>query len=182
MLRSGFGCTPTTSMGRLFDAVASLLGVRQDVHYEGQAAMELEALVGPEGSARWSMPVNDVDGVLELDPRPVIAAAVASARDGLALATAARAFHDALADAVLTSALAVRAVHGTGVVGLTGGVFQNAHLTTACRGRLEQHGFTVLVHALVPPNDAGLALGQVAVAAGGGGTWSARPTPTGRNA
>ena len=167
MVRSGFGCTPTTSMGRLFDAVASLLGVRQDVHYEGQAAMELEALVGAADGVAWRLPVRDRDGVLELDPRPVVAAAAASVREGAPVAGAAAAFHEAVADAVTTAALAVRAAQGVSVVGLTGGVFQNACLTTACRGRLEAHGMRVLVHRLVPPNDGGLALGQVAVAAAG---------------
>ncbi len=167
MVRSGFGCTPTTSMGRLFDAVASLLGVRQDVHYEGQAAMELEALVGAPAGPTWRLPVRDRAGVLELDPRPVVGAAVAAVREGVPVAAAAAAFHGAVADAVTTAALAVRAAHGIAVVGLTGGVFQNACLTTACRGRLEAHGIRVLTHRLVPPNDGGLALGQVAVAAAG---------------
>lgn len=167
MVRSGFGCTPTTSMGRLFDAVASLLGVRQDVHYEGQAAMELEALVGAPTGPAWRLPVRDRAGVLELDPRPVVGAAVASVRDGVPVASAAAAFHEAVADAVTTAALAVRAAHGIAVVGLTGGVFQNACLSTRCRSRLESHGIRVLTHRLVPPNDGGLALGQVAVAAAG---------------
>lgn len=167
MVRSGFGCTPTTSMGRLFDAVASLLGVRQSVDYEGQAAMELEALVGAAEGPSWSLPVRDRDGILELDPRPVVAAATASVRSGVPVAQAALAFHLGVADAVVTAALAVRAAHGISTVGLSGGVFQNACLTTACRGRLEAHGMRVLVHRLVPPNDGGLSLGQVAVAAAG---------------
>jgi hydrogenase maturation protein HypF len=167
MVRSGFGCTPTTSMGRLFDAVSSLLGVRHDVAYEGQAAMELEALVGAPAGPAWTLPVRDRDGVLELDPRPVVAAAVAAVRAGVPTASAADAFHRGVAGAVVTAALAVRAAHGISTVGLTGGVFQNACLTTACRGRLEAHGMRVLVHRLVPPNDGGLALGQVAVAAAG---------------
>ncbi len=171
MVRSGFGCTPTTSMGRLFDAVASLLGVRHDVQYEGQAAMELEALAGALAGApadhSWDLPVRDVDGVLELDPGPVVVAATAAVRGGVPVPAAAAAFHEGVARAVVTAALAVRAAHGISTVGLTGGVFQNARLTTACRGRLEAYGMRVLVHATVPPNDGGLALGQVAVAAAG---------------
>lgn len=178
MLRSGFGCTPTTSMGRLFDAVASILGVRHDARYEGQAAMELEALVGGPDATSWTMPVRDHDGLLELDPRPVVRAAAASVRSGAPTGPAARAFHEALAGAVTTAALAVREAHGTTTVALTGGVFQNAFLTRACRGRLAEHGLQVLVHRVVPPNDGGLALGQAAVAAGGGGTRSTGRTST----
>jgi hydrogenase maturation protein HypF len=184
MLRSGAGCTPTTSMGRLFDAVASILGVRQDVDHEGQAAMELEALAAtspgtadPDG---WRFDVEDEVGALVLDPAPVVRAAVRSVREGVPASAAARAFHAAVAAAVEAAALRVRDTHGTGVVGLTGGVFQNARLSEDCRGRLERQGFRVLVHTLVPPNDGGLALGQVAVAAAGGGTR--RSTPNGRTA
>ena len=179
MLRSGAGCTPTTSMGRLFDAVASILGVRQVVDHEGQAAMELEALAATRGddldADEWRFDVQDDDGSLVLDPGPVVRAAVRSVRDGASAATASRGFHRAVAVAVETAASRVRETHGTTVVGLTGGVFQNALLSEDCRGRLERQGFRVLVHELVPPNDGGLALGQVAVAAAGGG--ERRPTP-----
>jgi hydrogenase maturation protein HypF len=184
MLRSGAGCTPTTSMGRLFDAVASILGVRQDVDHEGQAAMELEAIASTTRGAAdvddWRIDVADEAGSLVLDSAPVVRAAVRSVREGVPASAASRAFHGAVAAAVETAAVRVREAHGTGVVGLTGGVFQNARLSEDCRGRLERQGFRVLVHELVPPNDGGLALGQVAVAAAGGGTR--RSTPNGRTA
>jgi hydrogenase maturation protein HypF len=180
MLQTGAGCTPTTSMGRLFDAVAALLGVRQDSTYEGQAAIELEALAatappGPDDPAwRIDVRVDPAGGPLLLDPAGALRAGVAAVRSGVAAAEAARAFHQALADAVLAAAEAVRARTGVTTVGLSGGVFANALLTAACRGRLTPSGFTVLVHRAVPPNDGGLALGQVAVAASGGGIATAR--------
>jgi hydrogenase maturation protein HypF len=184
MLRSGAGCTPTTSMGRLFDAVASILEVRQDVDHEGQAAMELEALASTRGGATgpddWRFDVADEAGSIVLDAGPVVRAAVRAVRDGVPAAAASQAFHAAVGAAVEAAALRVRDTHGTGVVGLTGGVFQNARLSEDCRGRLMRQGFRVLVHELVPPNDGGLALGQVAVAAAGGGTR--RSTPNGRTA
>ena len=172
MLASGAGCVPTTSMGRLFDAVSALLLVRESVDYEGQAAIELEALAasaapGPDDAA-WVPDVLVLDEQVVLDPSPAIRAAVAAVREGVPTATAARAFHEGLAEGVLHTALQVRSRTGVTIVGLTGGVFANALLTAACQGRLRREGFTVLTHRLVPANDGGLALGQVAVAASGG--------------
>ena len=177
MLATGTHCVPTTSMGRLFDAVASLLDVRQAVDYEAQAAIELEALAAralragrrpdaPQGPGR---PIAGPDrpGIV-LDPRPWIARAVAEHAAGEDVGRAALTFHHALADAVLAAAQRARDLHGVALVGLTGGVFANAVLTEACLDRLGPAGFTVLTHRLVPPNDGGLALGQIAVAAAGG--------------
>jgi len=177
MVASSVGCTPTTSMGRLFDAVASLLGVCQDADYEGQAAIELEALAAAaapsaDDSSAWAWQLTGgayADDPLLLDPAGSLAAGVAAVRSGVESGRAALAFHEAVADAVLAAAVRVRDVHGTSTVGLTGGVFQNAVLTRACTSRLERTGFVVLTHRTVPPNDGGLALGQVAVVAAGGG-------------
>ncbi len=173
MLDTGTSCTPTTSMGRLFDAVASLLGVCQDGDYEGQAAIELEALAAtvpprPGAGPDWRLDVRSAGGGLLIDPAPALAAGVASVRSGAPAALAARFFHEALADAVAEVACRVRVEHGVTTVGLTGGVFQNALLSGGCRGRLAAEGFTVLTHRVVPPNDGGLALGQIAIAAGSG--------------
>lgn len=171
MVSTGAGCTPTTSMGRLFDAVASLLGVRQSVDYEGQAAIELEALAAtapPVKAGDWALDVLTPDDSVILDPTPTVRAAVAAVGAGTPTAEAARAFHEAVAEAVARSARLLRDRTGISTVGLTGGVFANTVLTQACQGRLGEDGFTVLVHRLVPPNDGGLALGQVAVAAAGG--------------
>jgi hydrogenase maturation protein HypF len=172
MLQRGAGCTPTTSMGRLFDAVASLAGVCQDATYEGQAAIELEALSAASAAApgSWRYDVRAEDGAVILDPAPVVRAAVSAVLAGVAAGAVGASFHDATAAAVAEAALLVREQTGVATVGLTGGVFQNTVLTRACRSRLEDHGLTVLVHRAVPPNDGGLALGQAAVVAGGGGS------------
>ncbi len=178
MLLTGTGCTPTTSMGRLFDAVSSLLGVCQDVDYEGQAAIELEALasqgrtarrdgraapVGPSRST-WALAVTESEGVLQLDPGPVLGAAVAGLAAGVPAPAAAYSFHEALADAVAQAAAWARDRHGVSTVGLTGGVFANRLLEALCRERLGAIGVAVLTHRLVPSNDGGLALGQAVVA------------------
>ncbi|MFZ0325061.1 MAG: carbamoyltransferase HypF, partial [Actinomycetes bacterium] len=171
MLRSGTGCVPTTSMGRLFDAVAAIAGVCQDVGYEGQAAIELEVVsrwASSDGVSRSGSSGIVVGDDLVLDPAPFLSRCVADVVAGVPAARVGRAFHEAVAQAVATVAERVRGSTGVDTVGLSGGVFQNRLLTTLTRASLESAGFTVLVHRTVPPNDAGLALGQVAVAASGG--------------
>ncbi len=160
-LESGSGCVPCSSMGRLFDAVASLLGVRQRIDYESQAAIELEALadsIGDTAGPALRLAVR-VDGVI--DPAGMLRAMVLALRAGVQPAVLAAEFHQAVAVAVTE---AVRKAAGPiRLVGLTGGVFQNVLLLRACRQRLQQAGFEVLIHQTVPPNDGGLALGQAAI-------------------
>jgi hydrogenase maturation protein HypF len=160
-LETGTGSVPCSSMGRLFDAVSSLLGVRHRIDYEGQAAIELEALAESAGAqAGPSLPLMvGADGVI--DPAPMVQTLVSALYAGTRPALLARAFHESVADAV---AKAVGQVAGaTRLVGLTGGVFQNVLLLRACRQRLQLAGFEVLTHHTVPPNDGGLALGQAAI-------------------
>jgi hydrogenase maturation protein HypF len=162
-LESGTGCVPCSSMGRLFDAVASLLGVRHRIGYEGQAAIELEALAEPVNDAGRkgpSLPLAVRAGGV-IDPATMVQTMVSALYAGTSPAVLAAAFHHAVADAV---AEVVGQVAGTvRLVGLTGGVFQNVLLLHACRDRLEKAGFEVLTHHTVPPNDGGLALGQAAI-------------------
>ncbi len=160
-LESGAGCVPCSSMGRLFDAVASLLGVRHRIDYEGQAAIELEALAESAGEGPGpSLPLMvRADGVI--DPATMVQTMVSALYAGTQPALLAAAFHEAVADAV---AEVVGQVAGAvRLVGLTGGVFQNVLLLRACRNRLQLAGFEVLTHHAVPPNDGGLALGQAAI-------------------
>ena len=160
-LESGTGCVPCSSMGRLFDAVASLLGVRQRIDYEGQAAIELEALadsIGDTTGPELRLAVRP-DGVI--DPTGMLRAMVSALRAGVSPALLAAEFHRAVAVAVTE---VVRLVAGpVRLVGLTGGVFQNVLLLRGCRQRLQQARFEVLTHYTVPPNDGGLALGQAAI-------------------
>lgn len=163
-LDSGLGCVACTSMGRLFDAVASLLGLRHSITYEGQAAIELEVLatgVGVSGipGPRLRLAVG-ADGVL--DPTPLLAGIVTGLRGGASPAHLAAAFHHAVADAV--AEVVAQVAGSVRLAGLTGGVFQNVLLLRLVRRRLQDGGFEVLTHRLVPPNDGGLALGQAAVA------------------
>jgi hydrogenase maturation protein HypF len=161
-LESGEGCVPCSSMGRLFDAVASLLGVRHRIDYEAQAAIELEALAdsAPASGATAGLWV-DVRADRVIDPTATVRAMVSALRTGVPPAVLAAQFHHAVAVAV--AEVVGRVAGGVRLVGLTGGVFQNVLLLRACRQQLQQAGFEVLTHRTVPPNDGGLALGQAAV-------------------
>jgi hydrogenase maturation protein HypF len=151
-------------MGRLFDAVASLLGVRHHISFEAQAAIDLEHLAIDAASTGPDLAFTvDDEGVI--DPAPVVHDLVGSLRRGVDPAALALAFHRAVADVVVTVASLVRDEGGPTRVGLTGGVFQNALLTRATTTRLGAAGFDVLTHRVVPPNDGGIALGQAMVAA-----------------
>ncbi|WP_059021093.1 carbamoyltransferase HypF [Mycobacterium sp. M26] len=157
----GLGCVTTTSMGRLFDAVASLLGVCQQVTYEGQAAVELEHLARSGSPAALDFAVTD--GVL--DPAPVIAGIVHGLQAGTPVADLAAGFHHAVIRATADAATACARAAGIPVIGLTGGVFANRILLQGLRRALTERGFEVLSHRIVPCNDGGLALGQAAIAA-----------------
>ncbi|MEU4098657.1 carbamoyltransferase HypF [Streptomyces sp. NPDC026673] len=173
-LTRGLHCVPTSSMGRLFDAVASLTGVCHEAGYEAQAAVELEGAAVASGG----LPADGyvfalrggagAGGATACDPGPVLAAVVTDLRAGVPAGVIAGRFHRAVADLVRRVCAAVREREGTGTVALSGGVFANALLSSACARDLRADGFTVLRHRLVPPNDGGLALGQLVVTARGG--------------
>ena len=157
----GLGCVTTTSMGRLFDAVASLLGVCQTVSYEGQAAIELEHLARGGKPADLEFDVHD--GLL--DPAPVIAGIVAGLRTGADRADLAAGFHAAVVRATARAAAECARAANIPTVGLTGGVFANRLLLHGLRKTLTNSGHEVLTHRIVPCNDGGLALGQATIAA-----------------
>jgi hydrogenase maturation protein HypF len=159
-LESGAACVPCSSMGRLFDAVASLLGVRHRIDYEGQAAIELEALAERAGGPGPSLPLT-VRADAVIDPATLVQTMVSALYAGTQPALLAAAFHRAVA---IAAASVVTQVAGPiRLVGLTGGVFQNVLLLRMCRELLQLKGFEVLTHHIVPPNDGGLALGQAAI-------------------
>jgi hydrogenase maturation protein HypF len=162
-VRTGIGVVPTTSMGRLFDAVASLLGVCHEITYEAQAAIELEAVARAASSpSALSFEITD-DGVI--DPAPLLGDLLAARARGVAPSALALGFHEAVADAAARCAERAARTVGVRTVGLSGGVFQNALLSRLCRERLVSRGLAVLEHRTVPANDGGLALGQAVVAA-----------------
>ncbi|MFC7260708.1 carbamoyltransferase HypF [Streptomyces lutosisoli] len=176
-LERGLNCVPTSSMGRLFDAVSSLAGVCHRAGYEAQAAVELEgaalhALAEDTTAYAFALHTSEENrgGVVRADPAPVLAAIVGDLRAGVEPGIVAARFHRGVTALVHRICARARARHGLDTVALTGGVFANTLLSSACAATLREDGFTVLRHHLVPPNDGGLALGQLMVAA--------RATPT----
>jgi hydrogenase maturation protein HypF len=170
-LTTGFGCVPTSSMGRLFDGVASLAGVRHEVDYEAEAAIALEGLARtvatPSPGYRFGIDAAAANGALIADAGPVIRAIVTDLRAAVSAAVIAARFHAAVADLIVELAERCREQTGLDVVALGGGVFQNALLLAAAQHTLSDHGFTVLRPRLLPPNDGGIALGQILIAAAG---------------
>ena len=148
-------------MGRLFDAVAALIGVRQEVNYEAQAAIELEVLVDPSVDEAYSLAI---DGG-QIDPAPTIAAIVTDLRAGVPPEVIAARFHVGLAQMVSEVCRRLRNEYGLSTVALSGGVWQNMTLLQQTVGRLQALGFTTLIHRQAPANDGGLALGQAVIAA-----------------
>jgi hydrogenase maturation protein HypF len=180
MLRRGVNAPVTTSMGRLFDGIAALIGLYQKVDFEGQAAMALEFTADAEERAAYPIIIADgakrwKDGgkggvlpcppappsLLILDWQPLVEAVLADLRRSVSQGIIAARFHNALVEAIVGVAQAV----GEPRVALTGGCFQNRLLTERAAGRLEAAGCQVLLHRQVPPNDGGISLGQIAVAA-----------------
>jgi len=173
-LGSGYGCVPTSSMGRLFDAVSALAGVRQVAAYEAQAAIELEGLarttvIGPDHPAayrfRLTEGVTNGASVLLAEPAGVIRAVAADTLAGVPPAEISARFHAGVVALVVDLAVRAGAALDLRTVALSGGVFQNALVLGGACQALRRAGFTVLRHRRVPPNDGGLALGQLAAGA-----------------
>ncbi|MBX3221771.1 MAG: carbamoyltransferase HypF [Labilithrix sp.] len=173
MLASGTNAPKASSAGRLFDAVAAAIGVRRErASFEGQAAMELEALVCPDALAHedeelaypFAVPRLRGSNLPYIEPLAMWRAVLGDLLLGTPPGVIAARFHRGFARALVR--LTEVAAGGTGIrrVALTGGVFQNAILSAEVRRRLEEAGYEVLVHREVPPNDGGIALGQAAIA------------------
>lgn len=166
MLEKGINSPQTSSCGRLFDAVAALLNIRQEVSYDGQAAIELEALAESSDSDE-NLPFDISrmsDGSWQLDFAPLFPAILGTMQAGVSTATLARRFHATVAQASIDACLRIASDCGLDRVVLSGGVFQNRLLTELLYTGLTNTGVQVFIHRLTPPNDGCIALGQTAVA------------------
>jgi hydrogenase maturation protein HypF len=163
LCRTGLASPVTTSMGRLFDAVAALCGVRAEVGYEGQAAVELEALAAAHDDGSSAYPLALEGGVL--DARPTVAAVLADLDAGADPGAVAARFHAAVAAGTADACAQVAGARGLDTAVVSGGVFQNRLLLRRTTAALEAQGLRVLRAERLPPNDGGIAYGQAAVAA-----------------
>ena len=164
MARRGVNSPLTSSAGRLFDAIAALLGVRDAVNYEGQAAIELEQLADPNERGAYHAAI-EATVPFRVRSTDLVRAAVADLTAGVSTPVISARFHNGMAALVEAGCLLIRDRHGLDTVALSGGVFQNLVLLERVVSILEAHGFRVLTHSRVPCNDGGISLGQAVVAA-----------------
>ena len=164
MLQRNVQTVETSSCGRLFDAVASILGLRHETTYEGQAAVELEAAAS-ESDATGSYPFSSrACDPFQVDVRPTIEGIVRDFIARVPVPDIAARFHHTVADVIVDACLRIRQADGLNQVCLSGGTFQNLYLLGQTAKGLREAAFQVFVHHRVPANDGGLSLGQAVIA------------------
>ncbi|WP_260634137.1 carbamoyltransferase HypF [Streptomyces angustmyceticus] len=167
MTERGLHAPLTSSMGRLFDGYSALLGVCEEVGYEGQAAIELEQLIAWDHTPAtpWPLRLDDEDGRLVVDHRPWLESLLTGLTERRGTAELSRAFHESIVHAVVEVCLRLSRTHGLPDVVLSGGVFLNQHLLVRTEQELTAAGLRVHTHRRIPPNDGGISVGQAMVAA-----------------
>ena len=164
MVTTGMSSPFTSSAGRLFDAVAAMCGVRLEVSYEGQAAIEFEALADPGAAEPYPFALQPIPPVV-MNPQAAILAVLADLRAGVPVSTISARFHAGLARVTVEACVLAAERADIGLAVLSGGVFQNRLLLELTAAGLEEAGLRVLVAERLPCNDGQIAFGQVAVAA-----------------
>jgi len=162
MLERGINTVMTSSCGRLFDSVAAIIGLRHEVNFEGQAAIELEAITQPGISEAYEF---SLDGdPIQIDMRPTIEAIVRDVRTSVPQYVIASRFHNTMSRVIVEVCCRIHDREGLDRVCLSGGTFQNMYLLERAVGDLRGAGFKVFLHSKVPPNDGGISLGQAVIA------------------
>jgi hydrogenase maturation protein HypF len=165
LVRSGMASPMTTSMGRLFDAMSALCGLRQRVNFEGQAAIDLEAACDPGERGRYPVGLEPDGATLVIDPRETIRAVADDMEAGADPGAVASRFHATMAAVTVEACARAAGSHGTDRIVLSGGVFQNRRLLEDVVAGLRSAGLQALVPERLPVNDGGISYGQAAVAA-----------------
>ena len=153
----------TSSMGRLFDAVSSLLSVRDEVHYEGQGAIELEMIADHAVTEEYSFIIRKDGRPMVIDTTGIIRGVVGDLKQGISSSKISGKFHRTIAHLIIETCKAIRSEEELNRVVLSGGVFQNIFLLSLVRKSLEASGFEIYTHHLVPTNDGGISLGQAVI-------------------
>jgi hydrogenase maturation protein HypF len=154
----------TSSMGRLFDAISSILSVRDEVHYEGQAAIELEMIADHEVKEEYPFTIHKEEKPMVIDPRKIVRGIVRDLIDGIPSPKISGKFHRTIARIIVETCDAIRCGEELNRVVLSGGVFQNIFLLSLVTKGLKDSGFETYTHHLVPTNDGGISLGQAVIA------------------
>jgi len=169
MIKQGVNSPLVSSVGRLFDAVSSLLGLRDRITYEGQAAVELEMAMEQFPSSKleiqsYGYEIENRDQIYIIDPRSVIMGVVSDLQRGISASSISRKFHNTVVEIIVDLCKRINKREGLSEVALSGGVFQNMFLLSRAFNRLSREGFKVYLHHRVPTNDGGISLGQAVVA------------------
>ncbi len=154
----------TSSMGRLFDAISSLLSIRDEVHYEGQAAIELEMIADPEVRDEYPFQIHQEEKPMVINPMEIIRGVVHDLIENVSPSKISGKFHRTIASLIINTCEVIRSKERLNRVVLSGGVFQNIFLLSLVTKGLKESGFEVYTHHLVPTNDGGIALGQAVIA------------------
>jgi hydrogenase maturation protein HypF len=164
MIARGINSPMTSSMGRLFDAVAALAGVRYDALYEGQAAIELEAVADPAAEGSYTFGLVRAGGETVLDPLPVVEGILADLACSTPSSTVSMRFHRAVITAASQAAIEIARARGIYHVAASGGVFMNRILMAGVAEAVGRAGLTFLTHEKLPVNDGSVSFGQAVVA------------------
>ncbi|GAH87674.1 unnamed protein product, partial [marine sediment metagenome] len=167
-LKRGINCPLTSSAGRLFDAVSALAGVRGEIDYEAQAAIELEMLAPDEagelGEESYPFSIVEQQGVRVVKLGELFVSLVRDVKNQVPVDIISLKFHNTMAQMVANMCKLIAKETGINKVALSGGIFQNRLLLRLTTGALQEEGFNVLTHRLVPCNDGGISLGQAVMA------------------
>jgi hydrogenase maturation protein HypF len=165
MIDKNINCIETSSMGRLFDAVSSILDICHKVSYEGQASMELEAVIeSTDYNSVYVYDIKDEEYALIIDTKRLISDIVKDKRQGVEVSVISQRFHNTIIAFSLDICKALRKRYNINEVALSGGVFQNSYIFKGLSEVLLKHNFKVYTHSAVPTNDGGIALGQILIA------------------
>jgi len=164
MIDQKINSTLTSSCGRLFDAISSLIGIEDEISYEGQAAMELESICLPKINNSYGFNIIEKEKEYIIEPKKIIVEVIRDLKKGIDKGIMAAKFHNTVAKFTLELCVKIREKTKINKVAISGGVFQNKYLTEKVISLLESREFVVFSHKKVPPNDGGISLGQAVIA------------------